>query len=64
MMSRKTLSTWSIVMIIVFGGVVILYPLIFSSEHESTAPAAGAGVTNPPTMPVPPQAPPVQPVVK
>ena len=54
MMNRKTLSTWAIVMVIVFGGVVILYPLIFSSEHESTSPAVGNGPMTPPTMPVPP----------
>ena len=64
MMARKTLKTWAIVMIIVFGGIVVLYPLIFSSEHESTSPAVGSGVMIPPTLPVPPQPPPVQPLVK
>lgn len=33
MMKRKTLSTWAFIMLIVFGGTVILYPMIFNSEE-------------------------------
>ncbi len=33
MMKRKTLSVWAFVMLIVFGGTVILYPMIFNSQE-------------------------------
>jgi hypothetical protein len=56
MMSRKTLSTWAIVMVIVFGGLVILYPMIFHSESPSATPSRGGqGPGMPPTMPSPPE---------
>ena len=51
-MSRKTLSTWAIVMVIVFGGMVVLYPLLFNPEHNSST-ESDAPMT-PPTMPEPP----------
>ena len=55
MMTRKTLSTWAIVMVIVFGGLVILYPMIFHSEDHSGVPSGGGhGPSLPPTMPAPP----------
>lgn len=55
MMTRKTLSTWAIVMVVVFGGLVILYPMLFHSENHSAVPASGGhGPSLPPTMPSPP----------
>lgn len=40
-MSHKTIARIAVIMIIVFGGVVILYPMLFHSE-PATIPDAGA----------------------
>ncbi len=37
-MSHKTLVKVAILMIIVFGATILLYPLIFSPDHKSKTP--------------------------
>jgi hypothetical protein len=59
MMSRKTLSIWTIVMIIVFGGVVILYPMIFHPEEHASLSPLRRPLPNSVPLP-PPTIPPVQ----
>lgn len=51
-MSHKSIAQIAIVMVIVFGGIVLLYPMMFHPE-PATPPKAGA-VENPPPVPVGP----------
>jgi len=46
-MKKKTLSTWAIIMVVVFGGIIILYPTIFNSEDAETLPQEPTPVATP-----------------
>lgn len=46
-MKKKTLSTWAIIMVVVFGGIVVLYPMMFNPEENESAPQEPTPVTAP-----------------
>lgn len=35
-MSKKTIAMWSIIMVVVFGAMVVIYPMIFNPVNDST----------------------------
>jgi hypothetical protein len=50
-MSHKHLAFFAVLMVVVFGGIVVLYPRIFSSDRPP--------ITSPDRVPLPPESSPV-----
>lgn len=47
-MSHKTLAKWAVIMIVIFGATILLYPTLFNPEQKSNAPIEAPPVPNGP----------------
>jgi hypothetical protein len=49
-MSKKTLAYFSLLMIVIFGITVVVYPLLFNPEIKSKSSPVNQPVTAPPAL--------------
>lgn len=47
-MKRKTMSFWAVVLVVVFGATVIIYPMFFNPEDEKAPATMGEPTSTPP----------------
>lgn len=60
-MSKKTLATWAVIMLVVFTVTVVVYPLIFNPQNiDKSLPAVPREMPLPPAGPAGPSVPPVK----
>ena len=46
-MSHKTLAKIAVIMIVIFGATILLYPTLFNPQNKGTAPIEAPPVTAP-----------------